>query len=185
MRPASLVFAVLLTLTGCSTAATPSDTPDATTTATPTASPPASAGVGVLEGHWTTGPVPIGDIKASMIAAGISAADVDAWVADVGSPSEFSFELDFNGFEFTHYQETPGALMALDESGTFTLSGTELVLTVGEAGNIDTYTLRTTLSDDDLSMQWISSTEEGAPEGKERHRRFTIALYCSAVFRRA
>ena len=148
-------------------------------------SPTASASVSRLEGRWATGPVPIADIKAAMIAAGISAADVDAWVTEVGSPSQFSFVLDFAGQTFTHSEETPDVPMQVGELGTFTLSGTELVLRPGEPGNIDTYTLDASLSGDDLSLRWVASTEEGTAEAKETHRRFTIAFYCSAVFKRA
>lgn len=149
-------------------------------------SAPASASVGVLEGRWATAPTPIADIKASMIAAGIAAADVDAWVIQVGSPSQFSFVLEFTGNAFRHSEETPDMPMQVGESGTFTLSETQLVLTIGEPGNIDTYTLAPSLSlGDDLSLEWVASTEEGTTGDKETHRRFTIALYCSAVFKRA
>jgi len=119
-----------------------------------------------------------------MIAAGISAADVDAWVTEVGSPSQFSFVLDFTGQTFTHSEETPDVPMQVGELGTFTLSGTELVLRPGELGNIDTYTLDASFSGDDLSLRWVASTEEGTAEAKETHRQFTIAFYCSAVFKR-
>lgn len=119
-----------------------------------------------------------------MIAAGIAATDVDAWVTEVGSPSQYSFLLEFSGNTFTHAEETPEAPMEVGESGTFTVSGTELVLAPGEPGSIDTYTLRLTLSGDDLSLEWVASTEAGTAEAKETHKRFTIAFYCSAVFRR-
>jgi hypothetical protein len=140
--------------------------------------------VSVLEGRWATGPIPIADIKAAMIVAGIAAADVDAWVIEVGSPSQFSFVLDFTDETFTHSEETPEMPMGVGESGTFALSGTQLILTPGEAGNIDTYTLSVNLSGDDLSLHWVASTEEGTAEAKETHKRFTIAFYCSAVFKR-
>ncbi|MEO8639526.1 MAG: hypothetical protein ABI458_06400 [Chloroflexota bacterium] len=183
MRTTSLLLAVALATIGCSSGASPSLTPDPSVAAT-AESPPASANVSVLEGRWATGPIPIADIKAAMIAAGITAADVDAWVTDAGSPTQYSFVLAFAGQTFTHYQETPEMPMDVDESGTFALSGTELVLAPGDPGNIDTYTLAASLSGDDLSLRWVASTEEGTAEAKETHRRFTIALYCSAVFRR-
>jgi len=119
-----------------------------------------------------------------MIAAGIAAADVDAWVIEVGSPSQFSFVLEFTENTFIHSEETPDMPMEVGESGTFALSGTQLVLTPGEPGNIDTYTLDASLSGDDLSLRWVASTEEGTAEAKETHRRFTIAFYCGARFKR-
>jgi hypothetical protein len=137
-----------------------------------------------LEGRWATGPIPIADIKAAMIATGITAADVDAWVTEVGSPSQYSFVLEFTGDRFTHSQETPDMPMELSESGTFTLTERNLVLTIGEPGNIDTYTFDATRSEDQFSLRWVDSTEEGTAEDQQTHKTFTIAFYCSAVFKR-
>jgi hypothetical protein len=147
--------------------------------------PSASAPSGSeLEGRWATGPVPIAEIKAAMLAAGITPADVDAWVTEVGSPSQFSFELNFTGQTFSHSVETPDAPMGVSETGTFTMAGTELVLTIGEPGNVDTYTFEWSLPGNDLSLRWVASTEEGTAENQETHKRFTIAFYCSAAFKR-
>ena len=184
MRLASLLLAVALAVIGCSTVAGPSLTPHPSVPAT-AESPPASASLSRLEGRWATGPIPIADIKAAMVAAGISAGETDAWATDVGSPSQYSFELEFTGQAFTHSEETPDMPMQVGESGAFTLSGTELDLTIGEPGNIDTYTLDASLSGDVLSLRWVASTEEGTAGDKATHRRFTIAFYCSAVFKRA
>lgn len=183
MRITSLLLAVALAVIGCSTAGSPSLSPNPSVAATGE-SPPASESMSVLDGRWATGPVPIADIKAAMIAAGITAADADAWVIEVGSPSQFSFELDFRGQTFTHSLATPDAPMEPSETGTFTMAGTELVLTIGEPGNVDTYTFEWSLPGNDLSLRWVASTEEGTEENKETHKRFTIAFYCSAVFRR-
>ena len=181
-RTAALLLALFLALVGCSTVASPSiSSPSVVANAE---SQPASASGSELEGRWATGPIPIADIKAAMIAAGITAADVDAWVTDVGSPSQYSFVLEFTGENFTHSSETPEAPMEVDELGTFTLAGTELVLKPGEPGNIDTYTFEWSLPGNDLSLRWISSTEEGTAAAKEIHKRFTIAFYCSAAFKR-
>lgn len=182
-RTAALLLAVSLALVGCVSGASPSISPNPSVAAA-AESPPASGSHSRLEGRWATGPIPIADIKAAMIAAGITAADVDAWVTDVGSPSQYSFVLKFTGQTFIHSEETPDMPMEVGESGVFTLSGTELVLTPGEPGNIDTYTLDASLSGDDLSLRWVASTEQGTAEAKETHKRFTIAFYCSAVFKR-
>ena len=192
MRTARLFLALSLTLVGCSTAPTSSpiaSRPVATASLSPiespeSAAPSADVGASALEGLWASGPIPIADIKASMIAAGIKPADVDAWVAEVGSPTSYSFELEFAGTTFTHSEETPDIAMQVGESGTFTFSGTRLVLKPGETGNLDTYTLEPTLSGDELSLVWIDSTEQGSAEAKATHWRFTVAFYCSAVFRR-
>lgn len=115
-----------------------------------------------------------------MVAAGIDPGDADAWIAEVGSPTRYSFLLAFTGTTFEHSEETPDMPMQVGESGTFALSGNELVLT----NNSDTYTLQTTLADDELSLRWLSSTEQGTAQDKETHHRYTIAFYCSAPFRR-
>ena len=117
-----------------------------------------------------------------MVAAGISPDDVDAWVAEVGTPTQFSYLLAFAGNAFTHSEETPDMAMQVGELGTFELSGTQLVLSPGEPGNIDTYTFEATVAGDALSLRCVDSTEQGTPEAKATHRRFTIAFYCSATF---
>lgn len=194
MRSVSWFLAMSLALVGCSAAATPSTSPapSATIVVTASASPSASqlaspsAGtiVSPLEGRWATGPIPIDDIKAAMLAAGLEAGDVDGWIVEAGSPSRYSFLLDFAGTTFTHSEETPDMAMQVGESGTFVLSGKRLVLTLGEPGNVDTYTFEATLAGDELSLRWVASTEQGTTEAKANHRIYTIAFYSSAPFRR-
>jgi hypothetical protein len=186
-----LILAVVVV--GCSPAARPSAAPTASETVPaasasaptgPVASASTDANVSPLEGTWATGPVSIDAIKSSMIAAGISPEDVDAWVAEVGMPTQFSYLLAFAGNAFTHSEETPDMAMQVGELGTFELSGTQLVLSPGEAGNIDTYTFEATVAGDELSLRCVDSTEQGTPEAKATHRRYTIAFYCSAPFKR-
>ena len=119
-----------------------------------------------------------------MISAGITTDEVDAWIAEVGTPTQFSYLLAFAGNSFTHSEETPDMAMQVGELGTFELSGRLLVLSPGEPGNIDTYTFEATVAGDELSLRCVDSTEQGTPEAKATHRRFTIAFYCSAPFRR-
>ena len=198
-RLLSVPLAMILLAACTATSVTPSPPvrrgdPPATPTAvaTPSASPstaqPASASarasVSPLEGRWATGPIPIADIKASMVAAGIEPGEVDGWIAEVGSPTQYSFLLDFAGTAFTHSEETPDMAMQVGELGTFELSGKQLVLMPGEPGNVDTYTFDVTLSGNELSLRCVDSTEQGTTEDKAMHRRFTIAFYCSAPFRR-
>jgi hypothetical protein len=182
-------LALSLALAGCSEAAAPSPTgtttptvmtPSASSSTAQPASPSADAIASPLEGRWTTGPIPIADIKASMVAAGVDPSAADAWIEEVGSPTRYSFQLAFSGTAFSHSEETPDMAMQVDEAGTFTLSGDELVLTNAS----DTYTLQTTLADDELSLRWVSSTEQGTAQDEETHHRFTVAFYCSAPFRR-
>ncbi len=117
-----------------------------------------------------------------MLAAGIEPGDVDGWIAEVGSPSQYSFLLDFTGTAFTHSEETPDMAMQVGELGTFALSGQKLVLSPGEQGNADTYTFDATLKGDQLSLRCVDSTEQGTTADKAKHRRYTIAFYCSAPF---
>ena len=155
-------------------------TPSASSSSTQPASTSPDAALSPLEGHWATGPIPIAEIKTAMVAAGIDPSEADAWIAEVGSPTRYSFELVFSGTAFTHSEETPDMAMQVGEAGTFTLSGNELVLTNAS----DTYTLQATLADDELSLRWVSSTEQGTAQDQATHRRFTIAFYCSAPFTR-
>jgi hypothetical protein len=182
MRTAALLLGLSLALTACAT--TVVSTFEVVGSPSEIAPSISTSSSSELEGRWATGPIPMADIKAAMIAAGIAAADVDAWVTDAGSPSQYSFVLEFTGQTFAHSSETPEAPMEVDELGTFALAGTELVLKPGEPGTIDTYTFDANLSGDDLSLRWVASTEEGTAEAKEIHKRFTIAFYCSAVFKR-
>jgi hypothetical protein len=195
MRTVWRLLVLSLALVGCSAAATPSTSPtpsatvvvaaSASPSATQLASPSAGTIVSPLEGRWATGPIPIADIKAAMLAAGIEAGDVDGWIAEVGSPTRYSFLLDFARTTFTHSEETPDMAMQVGESGTFALSGKQLVLTLGEPGNVDTYTFEATLAGDELSLRWVNSTEQGTTADKAKHRRYTIAFYCTAPFRRS
>jgi hypothetical protein len=185
----SMCLGLSLLLVGCSPAAAPSPgrtaipvvaTPAASSSTAPPASPSTGAIVTLLEGRWATGPIAIADIRASMVAAGIDPRDADAWIAEVGSPTRMSFELAFTGTAFRHSEETADSAMQVGEFGTFALSGNELVLTASS----DTYTLKTTFADDELSLRWVSSTEHGTAQDKEKHHQYTIAFYCSAPFRR-
>jgi hypothetical protein len=195
MRTVWRLLVLSLALVGCSAAATPSTSPtpsatvvvaaSASPSATQLASPSAGTIVSPLEGRWATGPIPIADIKAAMLAAGIEAGDVDGWIAEVGSPTRYSFLLDFARTTFTHSEETPDMAMQVGESGTFALSGKQLVLTLGEPGNVDTYTFEATLAGDELSLRCVDSTEQGTTADKAKHRRYTIAFYCTAPFRRS
>ena len=119
-----------------------------------------------------------------MLAAGIEPVDVDGWIREVGSPTRYSFLLDFVGTAFTHSEETPDMAMQVGETGTFALSGERLVLMPGEPGNVDTYTFDMVLEGDELTLRCVDSTEQGTTEAKAIHRRFTIAFYCTAPFSR-
>ena len=103
-----------------------------------------------------------------MVAAGIDPNDADAWITEVGSPSRYSFVLTFTGTAFTHSEETPDMAMEVGESGTFALSGKKLVLTIGESGNIDTYTFDATLSGNELSpsMRRLHGTGNRSGQGE-------------------
>ena len=194
MPRVTLFVALSLALVGCSAASTPTagQSPAKTalvaTSASPSTAQPASPSAGTivspLEGRWATGPIPIADIKASMLAAGVEAGDVDGWIAEAGSPTEYSFLLDFAGTTFTHSEETSDMAMQVGELGTFALSGKQLVLSPGEPGNVDTYTFDATLSGNELTLRCVDSTEQGTTEDKAKHRRYTIAFYCSAPFGR-
>ena len=98
---------------GCSAETTPTASPTTTAASSEaTSTSPAS-----LEGRWANGPIPIADIKARMVAAGVKPSEADSWAVEVGSPTQFSFLLEFTGTNFTHSQETPDMAMQVGESG--------------------------------------------------------------------
>ena len=72
--------------------------------------------------------------------------------------------------------------MQIGESGTFVYSGNRLTLSLGEAGNRDTYTFAANLADDELTLKYIGSTEQGSAKDKTKHHRYTLAFYCSSPF---
>lgn len=180
MRLIWLLLAVALLGAGCSSQPDPSsdsqDQVESSYAATAEGDP--------LDGTWTTGPVPIADIKAAMLADGASDGDVEAWLAEVGSPAEYSFKLNFAGGDFTHSEETPDMAMQVGESGTYLLEDNRLVLTLGEADNVDTYTFAVTIEGETLTLDCLESTEQGTAEDKAKHHLYTIAFYCSAPFSR-
>jgi hypothetical protein len=169
--------------------------PAATVAPTTTvASPPStgsSAGVtavddhGALDGRWRTGPVPIDQVKAAMLRAGLTQDLVDEWVLEVGSPTEYSFTLDLHQGEFSHSESTPDTEQNVTESGTFVYAADHHRLDLSIAGQGDTYEFSTITSCcDGLQLVFVDSTDDGTAEDKAMHARYAIAFYTSAKFNR-
>lgn len=175
----TILAAVMAGSSGCAAPAGTS-TPGLGASATPPASSAASEKP--LEGRWVTGPIPIADIKAFLVKKGVAPRDVARWVKDTGSPKQFAFELNFEDNYFTHSEETPQMAMQVGESGTFTYTGDRLVLSVDGMGTGDSYTLGVTMAEEELTLRYIDSTENGTAEDKENHRRFLLAFYCAKAF---
>ena len=134
-----------------------------------------------LEGRWSTGPVPIGQIRETLLEAGVTEELVDEWVSEVGSPSEFTFDLEFHDEDrFEFYLATPGSPREEAESGTFVYADGFLDLDI--VGSGDTYRLAADVSSDNLQLRFIDSTETGTEADKAMHARYTIAFYTSAPF---
>jgi len=165
-----------------STATTGGASPSGTATSSPVATP-TDLTASLLEGTWTAGPIAIDDIRASMEAAGITPAEIDAWVAEIGSPSALSFRLTFSGSTFRHWYASPDMPEQLGEEGSFSLTGTSLLLDMTEAGVVDTYTLEATVSGGQLALRYLDGNQP-TPEAKAHQRLYTIAFYCSAAFTR-
>jgi hypothetical protein len=151
-------------------------------TSTPEATPTEMT-VSPLEGTWAAGPIAIDDIRASMEAAGITPPQIDSWVDEVGSPSQLSFRLEFSGSTFRQWYASPGVPEQLGEEGSFSLTGTSLLLDMTEAGVVDTYTLKATVSSDELALRYLDGNQP-TPDAKAHQRLYTIAFYCSATFTR-
>ena len=181
LRIALLVSVVVIGISGCATTPTALDASPAASVTSPS---PSDVADGSLEGRWATGPIAIADIKASMVEQGLTPSEVEAWVKETGSPTQFAFELHFSGDSFTHSEETPQMAMQVGESGTFTYTEDRLILSMGEAGNRDTYTFAVNATSEELTLKYVESTEEGTAEDKANHRRYTLAFYCSSTFKR-
>jgi hypothetical protein len=168
--------------------------PAATVAATTVASPPSTAGSadvtavndhGALDGQWKTGPVPIDQVKAAMLQAGLSQQLVDDWVLEVGSPTEYTFTLELHQNEFSHSEATPGTEQHVSESGTFVYNADHHLLDLSIAGQGDTYQFSTIASCcDELKLLFMDSTDDGTAEDKAMHARYAIAFYTSASFHR-
>ena len=185
VRPLIFSVAALLALGACSAGERPAfSAPPLATVMTPTASlrEPSTAASTALEGEWTSGVTPIGEIRAAMVDAGISAEDADAWVAEVGSPLTYRFELLFRDGSFEHRQQVDGGPVEVDEAGRFELEADRLTLSVGDETAVDVYTFAITVSSGRMRLRWLSSSDSGSPEDREHHRRYTIAFFCSTTF---
>ena len=154
----------------------PAQNPSGSTTAS-AAAPDAHA---ALDGHWSTGPVPIEQIRETMLQAGVTEILVDEWVVEVGSPTEYTFDLEFNGANFEHFQATPESPRQVGESGRFVYADGHLDLDIVNQG--DTYRFTADESNDQLQLRFIDSTEQGTAEDKAKHARYTLAFYTSAPF---
>ena len=75
---------------------------------------------------------------------------------------------------------TPGSPREVAESGTFVYA--EGLLDLNIVGSGDTYRLAADVSNDNLQLRFIDSTETGTDADKAKHARYTIAFYTSAPF---
>ncbi|MEP7202997.1 MAG: hypothetical protein ABI894_10330 [Ilumatobacteraceae bacterium] len=135
-----------------------------------------------LRGVWTTGAIPVDQITRAMLQAGATQDIVDAWILEVGSSTEYTFNLEFTGDTFRHFEATPGVRRQVDESGTFVYTSGKLDLTIVDQGH--TYTFTTVLSCcDELLLRLVDGPVNGTPTDKAVLARL-VALYTSATFQR-
>lgn len=144
------------------------------------ASPDAPAEEDPLEGVWSTGPVPIEDIRAAMLAAGLDVEAVEGWIDLQQAPLEMAFGLQFDPPDFAHSRADAYFPLQVDESGTYEFADGELRLSFPDLG--DAYVFEATLSDDTLSLELVDQRETGTAEDAETHRMYTVALYASTQF---
>jgi hypothetical protein len=120
-----------------------------------------------------------------MLRAGVTQELVDQWVLEAGSPTEYTFSLEFDGDAFSHFANTPQVARHVDESGTFVYSDDHHLLDLNIADQGDTYQFSTITSCcDELKLIFIDSTDDGTAEDKAVHARYAIAFYTSASFHR-
>ena len=109
---------VLVTVTAASCG---SPGPAEPTSPSQSASSSASIAAGPLDVVWSTGPVPLEDIRVAMVAAGLDEGAVEGWIEDQHSPPEFTFELRFDSPDFSHSRVDAHFPLGVDESGTYVL----------------------------------------------------------------
>jgi hypothetical protein len=168
----------------------------ATIVAPPTTQAPATTAApagdhGALEGRWTTAAIPIEQVRTTMLQFGLHKEDVDQWVRDVGSPSEFTFSLEFNGDGFSHLAMTPEQPRKVDEAGTFVydanhksnggVTAGRLTLSVADQGA--PFEVDSAMSCcDELRLHFVDSPGNADMAAAEVVR--AVALYTSAPFHR-
>ena len=174
---------------------TDSTTPNSTTVAPSTTQAPATAAApgndnASLTGRWTTEAIPIEQIRTTMLQFGLHEEDVDQWVLDVGSPSELTFSLEFNGDEFSHFAMTPQQPQQVDETGTFVYDANRkgykgetagrLTLVVDQGNTFELGSAMTCC--DELKLHTVDSMHYYDASNADAAR--TLALYASATFHR-
>lgn len=177
--PIGRMILIVLVLVGSATCDSP-DRTEGPSSLPQSASGSTSIAAEPLEGVWSTGPVPIEDIRAAMLAAGLDEEAVEGWIEDQQSPPKFTFELRFDPPNFSHSRVDAHFPLAVDESGTYVFGEGQLHLSLPGLG--DQYLFNATLSDDTLSLELVGQAETGSGENRETHRLYTIALYASAPF---
>jgi hypothetical protein len=126
-----------------------------------------------------------------MLQFGLHAQDVDQWVRDVGSPSELTFSLEFNGDEFSHFAMTPEQPRQVDEAGTFVydanhkrnggVTAGRLTLSVADQGA--PFEVESAMNCcDELKLHFVDSPGNADMTAEEVVR--AIPLYTSAPFHR-
>lgn len=174
---AGMMFVVLGSV-GSASCASPS--PTVGPVSEQSASGSASSAAELLEGVWSTGPVPIEDIHAAMLAAGLDEEAVEEWVADQHSPPKITFELRFDAPDFSHSRVDAHFPRAVDESGTYVFAEGQLRLSLSGSG--DVYVFDARLSDNALDLELVAQKETGTVADRVTHRLYTVALYASAPF---
>jgi len=170
-------------------------TPNSTTVAPPTTQAPATAAApgndnATLTGRWTTEAIPIEQIRTTLMEAGFPAEDVDQWVREVGSPSEITFTLEFDGDEFSHFAMTPQQPQQVDETGTFVYDANRtgykgvvagiLTLVVDQGGPMELESTMTCC--DELKLHGTDSYH--FYDGSNADAARAMAMYISAPFHR-
>jgi hypothetical protein len=154
----------------------------------------------VLEGWWTAEAVPVEQIRASLLQAGVTEAEVDKLFLERGMMSgDFTFGLEFHDDEFRIFYtdeattnplwafNRPPPAEAADQSGTFVYTGDRLHLSPYFADRALGHTLEfcaVMSGDDQLTLRFIDSTAgacEGACTDEEENAADHAALNVRAI----
>jgi hypothetical protein len=171
-----------------SPAATPAP-PDSQATTVPTTMPSTSTTAeapsvtpaddnGALEGRWTAQALTLEQIRAGMLQAGVTDAEVDDLFVESGMKTDYTFSLEFHDNDFTLFAMTPAVRDVAREvpeqqakhpleTGMFVYTPDHLSLTFPDLPSLVGHTLEfraTTSCCDGLKLDFIDSTLQGTPD---------------------
>ena len=143
-----------------------------------------------LAGTWSTGSVSFRDVRAAMLAAGLTDADFVAWAEgqdlapwpeDPAKPSSIAMELRFTtDGRWEISVDSGGQSIGVVDAGTFELGDGQLDLTSDADGDVGSFDAA--LETGSLTLTLLGTDEVGTTEAAYIHQLYAVALFTSAPF---